>query len=97
MCDDLSVRLISDRPRAATPKGTATKAPKAEQPAAAPSPMPTPSKKAAFVRHPLPRTQKVVAADDFGSFGKMTTAQYFGAVKKLDGVSKNSKLIPALL
>jgi hypothetical protein len=35
----------------------------------------------------LPRIRKVAAADDFGAFGKMTTAQYFGAVKKLKGTS----------
>eukprot|EP01043_Picozoa_sp_COSAG02_P014220 COSAG02_NODE_582_length_20017_cov_26.599608_14_plen_131_part_00 len=53
----------------------------------APAPMPAPHKKGTFARHPLPRIRKVASADDFGAFGKMTAAQYFGAVKKLKGVS----------
>jgi hypothetical protein len=35
----------------------------------------------------LPKTQKVKSADDFGAFGKISTDQYFGVLKKLKGTS----------
>ena len=51
------------------------------------SPKHAPPKPKRFAHHALPPTRKVMAPDDFGSFGKMTIEQYLGAVKKLKGTS----------
>lgn len=47
--------------------------------------MPTPPTR--FAQHVLPQTRKVMAADDFGAFGKITTDYYFGSLKKLKGAA----------